>query len=130
MEIGMVFSLLILHWICDFILQTDEQAKGKSSSWSCLLRHTAIYSLMFTFCLFVLEGVSTENNLRHIVLLNCFTFMWITFILHTLTDYITSREVKKFFDVGNHHYGFIVIGLDQILHYIQIFLTYNYLFNG
>jgi len=59
-----------------------------------------------------------------------FLFFPITFILHTLTDYFTSKIVKYKFN--KKHYGsfipnfgaFTIIGLDQLLHYIQLFLTY------
>lgn len=58
------------------------------------------------------------------------SFVGITFICHTATDYVTSRIVSKKFAKG--HYGsaipnfgaFTIIGFDQILHYIQLFLTY------
>ena len=54
----------------------------------------------------------------------------ITFILHFATDYITSRIVSKRF--ADKYYGspipnfgaFSIIGLDQVLHYAQLFLTY------
>ena len=29
-----VLAILFIHWIADFILQTDKQAKGKSKNWS------------------------------------------------------------------------------------------------
>jgi hypothetical protein len=60
-------------------------------------------------------------------------FVFITFVLHTTTDYYTSRIVSKKF--ANNHYGspipnfgaFSIIGFDQVLHYVQLFLTYYYL---
>jgi len=39
-----VFSILIIHWFADFVLQTDEQAKGKSKNFNDLLSHTFTYS--------------------------------------------------------------------------------------
>jgi hypothetical protein len=57
----------------------------------------------------------------------------ITFITHTATDYFTSRIVSKKF--AKQEYGspipnfgaFTIIGIDQVLHYIQLFLTYQLL---
>jgi hypothetical protein len=64
-----------------------------------------------------------------------FTFLGITFISHFITDYITSRIVKRKFE--NNEYGspipnfgaFSIIGFDQVLHYTQLFLTYQFLIN-
>jgi hypothetical protein len=57
----------------------------------------------------------------------------LTFLCHFITDYITSRIVKKRFE--DKYYGspipnlgaFTVIGFDQVLHYAQLFLTYYFL---
>ena len=61
------------------------------------------------------------------------TFPLITFVFHTLTDYFTSKIVSRKF--ANQEYGspipnfgaFTVIGFDQVLHYVQLFLTYHFL---
>ena len=59
-----------------------------------------------------------------------FGFLGITFIFHTITDYFTSRIVSKKFEEGNvgsapPNFGaFTIIGIDQVLHYIQLFTTY------
>ena len=52
-----IFSILIIHWIADFVLQTDKQAKGKSKNWSDLLKHTNNYSTIWIFasCLLILH---------------------------------------------------------------------------
>ena len=42
-----IFTILIVHFVADFIFQTDKQAKGKSKNWSDLLGHTSIYSLVW-----------------------------------------------------------------------------------
>jgi len=43
-----VFLILIIHFIADFVLQTDKQAKGKSNNWGDLLSHTFVYSYSMT----------------------------------------------------------------------------------
>jgi hypothetical protein len=135
-----IFTILIIHWIADFVLQTDKQAKGKSKNWKDLLSHTFNYSLIFwCFAMIVFKA-------------NVFTsfYFWlITFICHTITDYFTSRlntkllpPIKSVFLENNTtemlaypknsswHNFFIGVGYDQILHYIQLFLTYYYLKNS
>jgi hypothetical protein len=68
-------------------------------------------------------------------LLDVLAFVGITFVAHTITDYITSRIVSRKF--ANKEFGspipntgaFTVIGFDQVLHYIQLFGTYYLLIN-
>jgi hypothetical protein len=112
-----------MHWIADFVFQDEKWALGKSKNWSDLLSHTSLYSLLWFIPMIILLGVNWKP----------FVFVFITFVLHTTTDYYTSRIVSKKF--ANNHYGsavpnfgaFSIIGFDQVLHYIQLFLTYYYL---
>ena len=101
----------------------EWQAKNKSSSNIALITHTAIYSFFWFIPMIVLCTVKNPNLPKHSAIL----FVLITFFWHTITDYITSREVKKMFDKGDVHNGFVLIGGDQIAHYIQLFLTYQYI---
>lgn len=119
-----IFSILIIHWIADFVLQTDKEAKGKSSNWNDLLSHTLSYTLLWTIvgCIYVLFFCFSEAGLFKLV-----AFILITFICHTITDYFTSRLNKRLWEKGKVHDFFVSIGFDQVLHYIQLFLTYNFL---
>jgi len=54
-------------------------------------------------------------------------FFLITFVAHTITDYFTSRLNSKLWAEGKVHWFFVSIGFDQILHYIQLFSTYQIL---
>lgn len=118
-----IFSIIIIHFIADFIKQDEKWAVGKSKTFSNLLAHTSTYSLIwFTIGIFLFP---VEK---------CLIFWIITISLHTITDYFTSRIVSKKF--ANQEYGssipnigaFTIIGFDQVLHYIQLFLTYYILF--
>jgi hypothetical protein len=121
-----IFTIIIIHWVADFVFQDEKWALGKSKNWSDLLTHTGVYSCLWLFpiCTGGLLGLYSIKMLWAIP---------VTFVFHTATDYITSREVSKKFD--NNHYGsaipnfgaFSIIGFDQLLHYIQLFLTYYYL---
>lgn len=65
-----------------------------------------------------------EDTFDHFMGTYCAFYSFI-FTLHYVTDWITSRMVSKRFKVQNYHDGFVVIGFDQILHYLQIlFLIY------
>lgn len=119
--------MLILHWFYDFVAQTHEQAINKNHSWSALLGHTITYSVGISICFgFYLIVTHTSTVFVDILRMFC-KFFVITFVAHTATDYITSRESKKFFDKKDYHNGFVVVGFDQILHYLQLFFTYKWL---
>jgi L-asparagine transporter-like permease len=115
-----ILGILLIHWFADFVLQTDEQAKGKSKEWKPLLHHTFNYSIIWFFASFI-YGMFTNNILLLL-------FAPITFICHTITDYITSRENSKLWESGKVHDFFVCVGFDQWLHYLQLFLTYWLLF--
>lgn len=105
--------ILLIHFLADFGLQTHEQAQGKSKDVIPLVQHVGVYSLVWLIAVLSLSG-SYETALY---------FAIITFIAHYITDYITSRISKGFFDKNDYHNGFVVVGFDQMLHYLQLFYT-------
>jgi hypothetical protein len=126
MNIYVLIAILLIHWIADFVLQTDKQAKGKSKNWGDLLGHTITYSacwIPFSFFVFYSPisyfGIHTSEGL--------YMFPIITFIAHTITDYFTSRLNSKLWAKGNAHYFFVSVGFDQILHYVQLIITFQIL---
>lgn len=123
-----VFFILIIHWVADFILQTDEMAKGKSKQLSKLLSHTLMYSLFWTSAIFLYECFYTKSIQQYIMIPhNVFDFASITFFAHTITDYFTSRFNAKLWEQGKTHNFFVAVGFDQILHYIQLILTFYFI---
>ena len=130
-----IFAIFIIHYIADFIFQDEKWALGKSKNWNDLIAHTLTYSgiwmmvgVIFTFPYFHPEVDSS----KYLFFCAKFTmiFPFITFIFHTITDYFTSRIVSKKFankEFGSpipNFGGFSMIGFDQVLHYVQLFLTY------
>ena len=113
----LVFVLLI-HFLADFGLQTHEQATGKSTSLKWLTYHVGVYSIMWLLASWVYFG---DISLA-------ITFSTITFICHWVTDWLTSRIGKPFWDKQDFHNGFVVVGFDQVLHYVQMFITYIVIF--
>lgn len=125
-------ALILLHFIGDWLLQSDSMGINKSKSWKWLLYHTSVYSL----CFLPFYGVA---------------FVLITFITHTVTDAITSRITTKLWFIDfkpvevdfkkdphwnwplyarvnkNRHWFFVVIGADQLCHYITLAWTYRLL---
>ena len=124
-----IFVIIIVHWFADFIMQDEKWALGKSKNWEDLLSHTTVYSILWSIPMIFL--FYNENFIKWWLSISC--FILVTFLAHTITDYFTSRIVSKKFT--NKEYGsaipnlggFTIIGFDQVLHYIQLFLTYYYL---
>jgi hypothetical protein len=118
-----IFSIIIIHWVADFVCQDEKWALGKSKNWNDLLSHTGTYSLIWFIPTFIMIYYFHYSPYLWL-------FSFITFIAHTITDYFTSRIVSKKFE--NKHYGsaipnfgaFTIIGIDQVLHYVQLFTTY------
>lgn len=101
-----VLTLLTLHFIADFIFQSDWMAINKSKKTEVLLAHAGVYSLFFA-------GFG-------------FKFWIITFLSHMLTDAITSR-ITSYLYPRSRHYFFVAIGADQLIHYTTLILTLCYL---
>lgn len=121
--------ILVMHWLCDFCLQSHKQASRKHKDLGALLEHTISYSLPWVIVMAVLyhfQGVEW-------FFINACLFAFITFISHTIIDFLTSRlgyslliEARK---KDNYHNYFVNIGFDQLLHTIQLLLTYLFLLN-
>ena len=105
--------ILITHWLGDFVLQTDQQAKGKSKSLKCLLAHTITYSLFWILPLlfYRLFSIWSEPSNLDDFLLPIMKFVLYTFAIHTAQDYITSRINAKLWAKGDVHNFFVSIGL-------------------
>ena len=46
-------------------------------------------------------------------------------VLHFGIDYITSRQMKEFFGSGREYEGVVVLGMDQLLHYLMMIAGYH-----
>jgi hypothetical protein len=113
-----IFFILICHWICDFVLQTDWQAKNKSSNNRALLQHVTYYSLTFFIAMILFSPYSGMDKFDIAI------FGVVTFVAHFITDYFTSRLNTKLWGKSKVHEFFVSIGADQCYHYFQLFITY------
>jgi len=132
------FIIVLIHFIADFIFQAELWATYKSKSNRALLSHTITYSVIWFFGATFLfnEPCDASPIIGYCVdTIKCFKFAAITFVAHTITDYLTSRVVSQKF--ADKEYGspipnfgaFTIIGFDQVLHYGQLFLTYHLINN-
>lgn len=113
-DLKTIILILVVHFLADFVLQTQEQAEKKSTDTDFLIYHVATYTAVWLFISYTMLGTWWKPLI----------FAFLTFLAHYWTDYCTSRQVKRWFEKKNWHNGFVVIGADQILHYVQLLLTY------
>ena len=113
-SLKILFTILIVHWIADFVFQTDWQAKNKSTNNKALFEHVFIYTLVWSPIAIFIFGYNIQFSI----------FIMTTFLMHFLTDYVTSRINTRLYNAGKIHKFFVSIGFDQILHYTQLVLTY------
>lgn len=121
-QVCIFLCIILLHWFADFVLQTDWQAKNKSTSNRALFEHVASYSMLW-----FLASIGWAGWTSNWWMLG---FMPITFACHFITDYFTSRLNTKLWKAGKVHEFFVSVGFDQVLHYVQLFLTYKLLSGG
>lgn len=133
MAVSTVLALLAVHFVADFLLQSDWMALNKSKRWDALTLHVAVYAACF-----LPFGI---------------VFALVTFTAHFVQDAITSRINARFwfFDMampvhwpsrrdpngpavphyaalgGNRHWFFVGIGADQLLHYVQLVMLAEWL---
>lgn len=123
--ITILLLYLLLHWYADFVCQTDKQAKGKSSNNLQLLAHTGIYGLivtLFTYILYCTNYFGAQYWYTPLI------FGVIQFVTHTIVDWLTSRINKKLWENKLVHEFFVMIGFDQLIHYVILFSSLALLF--
>lgn len=113
---NILLFLLTIHFVADFILQTDWMAVNKSKDWSALFTHVWTYSLMFLLAITTVKGLWIG-----------LMFFGLTFLTHAITDAITSRITSYLWGKGDRHNFFVVIGFDQLIHAWTLALTWSYL---
>ena len=108
-----IATILIIHFFFDFVFQSHWMATNKSKNNAALALHVAIYSsgvCLMTILNFPLFSFGTA----------C-AFIFLNTIWHFLTDYITSRLSSKRWAEQRWHDFFVIIGLDQVCHYLTLF---------
>ena len=105
-----IITVILMHFVFDFIFQSHWMASNKSKSNKALGAHVTVYSIGLII-------IAMNYNLS---LYN--SFLWVSFntVAHFITDYFTSRASSKRFG-NNWHDFFCVVGADQVIHYLTIF---------
>lgn len=112
-----VSTVLIVHWIFDFFLQTNWQATNKSKNNYALAQHVGVYSIGL-----LLLGFLNLNMFDSAWMI--LGFVAVNAVAHFFVDYVTSRASSSLYAKGDLHDFFVTVGFDQLLHYLTILGTF------
>jgi hypothetical protein len=118
LPLGNIIAILFVHWIGDFVLQSDWQAKNKSKNNAALIAHVSSY----TIALLVYGLLFLPVELAY-------PWALINGFLHLCVDYVTSRINTHLWSKGRVHDFFVSVGFDQFLHIATLLLTFGMLQN-
>jgi len=113
-------SLLVVHWIGDFVLQSSWMANNKSERFDALIAHVLAYSVTLALGSSLIFGLSEAKKLL--------VFVGVNAVLHFATDFVTSRISAAFRQRERWHAFFVVVGGDQLLHHVCLALTLSIVF--
>jgi len=114
----MVLSIILAHWISDFVFQSDWMARNKSKSNRALLAHVLVYTASIAVILALLPSGLLTHGLYVYV-----RWVLINGALHFATDYVTSRITSRLYAENRIHDFFVVVGFDQMMHYMLLLTT-------
>ena len=141
MDVTLPLALLVAHTLGDFVAQSNWMAINKSKNWLALSVHVLVYSLFFlpwgllffliTFAThFVTDAITSRITSK----------LWFIDNLGYCSDYtVHNRRCKELYWMygreifhaqynRNRHWFFVMIGIDQLIHFITLALTHHYLF--
>ena len=122
-----IYFILIIHWLADFVFQTNWQQKNKHKNFKALLAHTAVYSLILYVPMQILQEVGYFGAQYWYASL---LFALIQFVTHTAIDAIASRINTILWNNKQVHEFFVSIGFDQFLHLCILFGSFNLVYYG
>lgn len=111
--VGTVLSLLVAHFIADFIVQTDWMAQNKSKKLLPLVAHIVSYSIVIFF--FAIALASSWKAAMFYVIFNG--------LLHMVIDFVSSRAMSYAYQAEQRHNFFVILGLDQLAHQFCLLFT-------
>jgi hypothetical protein len=112
--VSLIYLLLVLHFVGDFIAQSDWMAINKSKDWWALTIHVAVYQASFVLPLVWFLGAD-HGGIGIWLLVNS--------AAHFIQDAITARINSRLWVANQRHWFFVGIGADQLLHYVTLFAT-------
>jgi hypothetical protein len=112
----MLYLLLLLHFVGDFVCQFRWLANNKSHNQLALLLHGLIYGAVLTSGMYFM--------IPETIPLTIF-ILWAAFniVAHIITDAITSKMTSFFYKRQWMYLFFVIIGLDQLIHACTLIMS-------
>lgn len=113
----MITSIIIGHFVGDYLLQSKWMFSKKDAVNGALLAHVFVYSLsVFAFLQsFLLFSGETYDNTLLFIAINAF--------VHLLIDGVCSKVTKIYLKRFDYGAFFVILGLDQTLHVLTLINT-------
>jgi len=118
-SLPLIIVLLLTHWYGDFFLQTDWMALNKSINNDALAAHVGVYTLILFLGIFLFRLGGDPSNILLFAIVNG--------VIHFDVDFLTSRWSSYLYKKGDRHNFFVVVGLDQTIHFLTLFITAYYI---
>lgn len=109
-DLKIALLLMAIHFVGDFVLQSDRMAKEKSTDWNQLAKHCWVYMIVL--------GLLTQ------------TYYYAVFNagIHFAVDAVTARINKRLWDAKQVHYFFVGVGFDQLIHVSTLLITWRVMY--
>lgn len=115
----MSFNFVILaHFIGDFLAQNNYTSAKKGSDLKAMAFHVGLYFLGLCFLMLISPSA--------FVLLYCV----INAVLHYFVDSVTAPISLGLFQKEDKRKFFLMLGLDQTIHYLCLSISYGLMFAG
>lgn len=116
----LILTILIIHFLADFVFQSSQMATGKSKSVKWLSIHVGVYGLVTLLSAFL---ISMKLDSFY------YGFSWwmANVALHFVVDFFTSKITSRLWEQKNMRLFFVMIGFDQLLHNICLLGTLYFL---
>ena len=111
----LILVALAIHWVFDFVLQSNWMATNKSKSNVALGAHVGIYTCGMALLAVIALGPTVGAIL----------FTLINGAFHFGVDYCTSRVTSHLWQKTDVHNFFVVVGFDQLIHATTLIVTIN-----
>lgn len=128
-SLNIISFILLSHLLSDFVLQSRNQGRKKSTNIFWLLTHVLIYSMTTTFFWWLLDlNYEIKSSINYSII------FFMIFITHGMTDFVTSKlsnfaylkmqnqnkQINEFWE----WIFWLIIGIDQTIHIISLFWIY------
>lgn len=125
----LTLQILFAHWFSDFVLQSHWMATNKSKNILALSSHVLVYTVSMGVTLITIGILLSVTPIWASVIMAMMTpvtyVKWILLngLLHFVTDFFTSKMTAVLWQKNDFHNFFVVVGLDQFIHYTCLILT-------